>query len=407
MQINPKSSLESELKNITSNNLEDLVAATLSYLGYTVFPDLHLERAGEQICEVDVFASLQTPFHESRLVFECKGGEPDFNDIRKFASLRNLLKPPPTKTILICKQGTRESRKELAGELGIQVFERDELCNWILPLLSGMPLRPERVEEINRWLTVYQVQRYLLSQRNAPQEIKAHLRFISKNLLSDAQPIEQAKESLEAATGQHKNTTKKVADSLGLSLDKCLASAPDDRVEAAMQAELLHRMANMYAVTRCALQMQMELGRGTLLGLPHPNLRQAINIISKNPRILFGFPGFFQYWVCQWGGIVPKNDEIDLMAQQCSTTHEAVDSYLEIIKLTYTSTSELSAGMFSVRHGTEFFKFIPAAYRAIGSLHRKSLGLDQNSPWTPNEISYYLQALDRALREPGGRTSLR
>jgi len=90
MQFDPNSSLKPQIEALPGNAvLEDFVAASLCLAGYTVFPSVHMDLGGEDIGELDIFASVQTPFHESRIIVECKGGEPSFNDVRKFASLTN------------------------------------------------------------------------------------------------------------------------------------------------------------------------------------------------------------------------------------------------------------------------------------------------------------------------------
>jgi len=413
MQLDAGTGLENQLKKVTGSSLEDLVAATLAFLGYTVLPDLVIEIDGDIICQIDVFASLQTPFQESRLVFECKGGHPSFEDIRSFASLQKILNPPPTKSIMVCKQGTKENRKQLAEQLGLQILERQDLSRWILPLLSGAAQRPERVSSLNRWITVFEISRYLSSKSTKNKWSKAHLRFISHELWWITDPIKQARDSLAAATKQYKYTSLTVAEDIGVSLPDCLAHASSDIVEGAIHVEMLHRLVNMYAITRSALRMQSELGRESLLQECGVYLQRAINKITENPGILFGFPRFFQYWLCIWGGVLRKatrQDEIGRMATECSTTPEAIESYLDIVSKVYKKGAR--AGMFQVLEDKEFFKYVPAAYRALGLLHRRKAGLmDEDDAadclFSAHEDTSYLEALNRALQSSGGIASLR
>lgn len=118
MQFDPHSKLVAQIRRLNGGaNLENFVAALLSLAGYTVFPDLHIALDGESAGQIDVFASIQTPYHESRVLIECKGGEPTFNDIRKFASLKELLEPSPDVSIIIGKPSTKYNRDKLADQL--------------------------------------------------------------------------------------------------------------------------------------------------------------------------------------------------------------------------------------------------------------------------------------------------
>ena len=386
MQINPSESLERQLQCFCGEDLENVVAATLALLGYTVFPNFEVEIEGETVCEIDVFASIQTPFHESRILFECKGNEPSFREITRFASVGRIVDPSPIRMIMVGRQGTRNSRKKLGKTLGVQITERQDLIRWILPLLRGLPDRPEQVAALNEWLIVFESIRYLVDHAKQNDLSKRYILYLTRHLWRIADPSDQVKDSFDKAQEEYSNTTKQVAEGLGLDVSQCLKKASHDVVEGAMYAELLHRIINMYAVTRSALKIQLELGREALFRCG-PHLQKAINIISGNPRILFGFPRFFQYWIYVWGGVLRQDsqaDEIGEMAKECCTTEEAVRSYFEIIEATY--SSEHSEGMIHSGQHMKFFKYVPGCFRRLGfdHRHRKKIltsneGLDRKS----------------------------
>lgn len=67
-----------------------------------------------------------------------------------------------------------------------------------------------------------------------------------------------------------------------------------------------------------------------------------MNKISENPKTLFGFPQFFQYWLYTWGGVIlneKRSSELDQMAFECQTTTTVIESYLDVIKTTYSGQS--------------------------------------------------------------------
>ena len=46
---------------------EPYLASVLAMLGYTIFTNFEIDFEGDSVCEIDVFASTQTPFNESRM----------------------------------------------------------------------------------------------------------------------------------------------------------------------------------------------------------------------------------------------------------------------------------------------------------------------------------------------------
>jgi hypothetical protein len=91
MQLDPNAHLVAQLQHVSGTTLERLSAATLASVGYTVFRNLKFELGGQTAAEADVFTSVFTPLRESRILLECKGGDPSFVEIREFASIRHLV----------------------------------------------------------------------------------------------------------------------------------------------------------------------------------------------------------------------------------------------------------------------------------------------------------------------------
>lgn len=261
-----------------------------------------------RLCEIDVFASLHTPLKENRIIFECKGGEPTFKDVRNLHSLYSIIDPKPDSCVIVCKDGTKKNRKDLAEKLGIHILEKSDLVKWLLPLLAGGSQREVATKQINRWMAYFKVHRFLTDKAADNPDSKQQNRFLKQVLWWKADPIEQANLSFEKARKEFLNTTSNLAKRINVDLKNCLKEANDDRIEGAMFVELFHRMMNMYAVTRCSLHFHTKLGREDLLGAFGPSLRDSIVKIGGAPRLLFGFPSFFQYWIAHWGGVVLKNN---------------------------------------------------------------------------------------------------
>ncbi|MFI4862090.1 MAG: hypothetical protein ACIAXF_15595, partial [Phycisphaerales bacterium JB063] len=374
MQFDPHGNLVAQIRQLNGGSeLEDFVAALLALAGYTVFIDLHIALDGESAGQIDVFASIQTPYHESRVLIECKGGEPTFNDIRKFASLKELLDPSPDVSIIIGKPATKANRDKLADQLGVQIVRRDELTRRILPLFGGIDEQPNRIILLNKCMASFFVLRQLLG-RAVVGQMKDHLRELSQNLWHITDAHEQCQESFGLAAQRCPNTAQVTATNKQRQINTYLNRADDDDIEAAMAVETYHRMMNMYAVTRYALDAQSRINQADLAARIGQRLREAFSSITENPRYIFGFPSFFQWWLMNWGGVVRQaveEDELEQISRECSVPLDATRRYIEVIERVYGG----GQNMIYRGGGLMFFKYVPAAFRAIGKRHRIALGL--------------------------------
>jgi predicted RecB family endonuclease len=178
LQLDPTTSLSAQLKAIPGDKMECFVAAAFASVGYTVFRNLFIELGGERVAETDGFASVFTPLRESRVMVECKGGHPKFDEIRKFASLNALLNPPPDELLIISRPGCPPNRIELANLLRVRIVERTNLTYYVLPLVGGQALRQERASSLNRYLAWQTVHEYLTSHVGKHHQIRAHYRCL-------------------------------------------------------------------------------------------------------------------------------------------------------------------------------------------------------------------------------------
>jgi hypothetical protein len=130
----------------------------------------------------------------------------------------------------------------------------------------------------------------------------------------------------------------------------------------------------------------------------------------REPSRRIWFPSFLSVLAMLLGGAIRTGDgnkelEIRQMARECCTTVEAIETYLDVIWATYTSDS--AAGMIQSSDGMDFFKYVPAAFRAIGLIHRQSVGLLGGDDRLFASDSFYSSALGRALADSGGSAAER
>ncbi len=145
MQLDPTIPLSPQLDKYSSTSLEQLTAAACAFTGFMVLRSVIYEMGGQNVAEVDIFASQFSPWRESRIIFECKGCHPSFQDIRKSASLKKLLTPAPDDIVFLCKKDCPANRKELAKLVDTRIIEKNNLTYYRAPrkIRSGLALRQQ------------------------------------------------------------------------------------------------------------------------------------------------------------------------------------------------------------------------------------------------------------------------
>ncbi len=410
MQLDPNSSLTNQLRNLSGIPLERLCAATFAYNGYTVFRNLRFEIDGQLAAEADLFGVLFNPLRESRIILECKGGVPSFKEIREYASLRSLLSPKPDDLIIICKEHCPPNIKTLADSLNVRLIEKPNIVYYVLPMVGGKPLRRDRARKLNRYLAWQLIHEYFILKSNSHRQMHQHYRFLVCDLWKIISPEEQVKLSFDKYNNTYGNTPEIIAEGKGINISDQVYTATDDDLQASWDILLMHRIMNVYAVVRRTLELMQHEGTIQLIRNTGPSLRQAISKISSVPQYIFGFPSFLQTFFYIWGGFWVndhKSYEIEQMAKEAGTTPDAVEFYLKVLDKIYSGTG---TSLFYEWENLTFFKYVPAAFRAIGIIHRENIDNNryaQVSFFTNVVNTAYYNALDRALANIQGVSGLK
>lgn len=135
MQLNPEIPFSTQVNNLSGNEFEKIVAASLYYSGYHIDRNLTFGINKETVAEIDVVATLITPLNEIRIAIECKGANPSFNDLRKFSSVRKLLslKEYFVELIVFGSNHTRQEHERIADLLEIKLLKKSDLSKLVLP----------------------------------------------------------------------------------------------------------------------------------------------------------------------------------------------------------------------------------------------------------------------------------
>ena len=349
-----------------------------------------------------------TPARETRLLFECKGGDPTFNDIRKFSTLRYLLDPSPDDMIVIARHNFSPNRIDLATQLGVRMVERTHLAHYVIPMLGGAADRDLRARQLNPYLAWQGVHDYLVARTPSHPQMKQHYRFLVSKLWSIGHHRQQVELSFDGYQRRFPQTWDVVAQARGTTSLQNAYDAANDDVEAATYTVMIHRIMNAYAVTRRTIFLMQHCSPMELVRSTGPNLRASVKRLTSEPRWLLGFPAFLQDFFFVWGGFIYKPErlhEIQMMASLASTSPEAVEHYLQVLDELYTS---VGGSLFQDWQDMYYFKHVPGAFRAIGALNRAAKYpalYGGKAYWAGNDANY-LAALDRALNRWGGRAAL-
>ena len=408
MQLDPGIPLSPQLDKFSSTSLEQLTAAACASTGFMVMRSVIYEMDGQSVAEVDVFASQFSPWRESRIIFECKGGHPSFQDIRKTASLKRLLEPSPDDIVFLCKKACPSNRKELARLLDTRIIEKNNLTYYILPLIRGAHLREKRSKFFNRFLAWQLVHDYLVSKVSSHPKSNSHLRFLTTKLWRVVDPQEQVNLSFNEYNRSFSDTSDVVATANGTTKALCLKQASDDQVEATFYLHMIHRLMNIYAVVRMAQYIVQHQTPRHLFGAVGPSLQNAVKELSSHPRLMPGLLSFAQHFFYLWGGFLvidKRAEEVAAIAEETGSSVKAIKLYLQIIKYTYSGPS---SSLFQSMHGLWFMTYVPAAIRALGMKHRLALdpGGYAGVRFFGAAQPEYEAALDRALVSIGGCSGL-
>jgi hypothetical protein len=272
-------------------------------------------------------------------------------------------------------------------------------------MLGGRPLRQQRAKELNRYLAWQVLHEYFVSKTSSHDQLKQHYRFLTCELWKISEPEFQAGRSFKAYTEQFAGTSEVVAKSHGTTARDSLYNPLCDEVEAAFYVMTLHRLMNVWTVARWTLEL-MKFDSVELLTEFGINLRESMALLSERPRLLFTFCPFLQTFLFVWGGFLMdanRDWEIQKLANECSTTTEAVELYIRVFNTIYTGS------MIAASHGRSYVKWVPAAFRALGIRHRRALDPTTYGPTSffGDSDPLYDVALNRALSAIGGVTGLR
>ncbi len=414
MQLVPQEQLNPQISDLKGKYFEHVVAASYSYIGYTVFRNIILYVEKQKVTEIDVVAYILTPFKEISLAVECKGATPKFNELRKFSSTRKILTPNPDQLIVFGDNDLRDEHNEFSKLLNIKLLKKEDLTKFVLPILWGYSdIRESRIKKLNRFLAVYEIQDYLtynvLNEENN-NEVKKEIRRYIRYLKGYFWNLEKPKEQMESCFTKSRNDFNSFSEQISLMLDTTISSemnSPENTtVQLAMYLELYHRILNLHSIVRFTVKIGTTIGRESLLDLEHSYLRRIINDMCDNTKVLRSFLPFIHRWLFIWGGCILKSKEeteYRLLAEECGISVKTVKLFISFIRRVYRGAD---TSMIYENDEKLFFKYIPAPFRGLGKIHRCSYN-EYEDITLFNEDEKNIELLEKCLTSSGGVENLK
>lgn len=385
MQLDPHNQFAPQIAPLSGQDFENIVASCYLYLGYFVTRNLSVLFEKQSAAEIDVLASLITPMNEVRIAIECKGQTPSFNDLRKFATTRAIIEDSYSHLSLVA-YGASSIRTEHLGfakKMNVTLLRKDDLSKNILPILwADGQLRQDRIVILNRYLAIFSIQDFLLKDTfsligdiEIKRMIARYKKYLYQELWAISDPVAQIEDAFDKAQGEFNGFTASIAAKLGVNLQNQLDNPTNPIIQLAMFLELEHRVFNLYGIARCSILARTDEGRELIVNRT-PSIRDAINDLCDHNASIGKFGLFIFRFIYLWGAQIKKDAgfeefEYEQMANECGISKENAKSFVRIIYNVYSSGGNL----FHDDAGVFFMKYVPAAFRGLGRIHRESIDL--------------------------------
>ncbi|HLP55065.1 MAG TPA: hypothetical protein VK151_08555 [Fluviicola sp.] len=417
MQLDPTKSFKEQISNLKGTDFENIVAATFFYAGYHIERNVILTIDKDTIAEIDIVGSLITPLNEIRIAIECKGAKPNFADMRKFSTVKQLLSGFEflVDMIVFGSDDTREAHDEIARKLQLKLLKKADLGKLIFAIQgSDVVTNMVRKTWINRYLVMFTIENYYLKtiidgikRTEVKKEFNSYIKYLYADLWSISDPIEQINDSFIKSQEEFYGFTDTIAGFYKTSALREVKKPENEVVQAAMFLELKHRIVNLYGIIRCSVIAKNRQGI-EVVSERTPAIKQALISLCDYNIAPSKFMSFITRFISLWGGCIIKyengNDventdhELKIMADESGISLENAHHFLEIFKRIYTSN------LFNDSDSIFFMKYVPAAFRGMGVVHRDSISIDAS---IFNDDDLNLHMLNNSLLSIGGIEGLK
>ncbi len=388
----------SDIRKLSSSELERFVAAIFQSQGYYVernlkWPERRVndEDRSVDILEADILARYFSPFWESRILIECKGGC-TFTDLFKFMGIKQVVKPDAA--FLICSNSSNFQEIERIGrENGIVVIRPEDI-------VKKFNLK-EQHESLQKWTLVNGIEDALLEvgsltsilngipkaklskeQQLAYSEIRKYNSVIKGEYWKEIDPREQSA-IIGSLFSEKRDFVRHIARQQNFKVtDTENAIALNVLCESAASIVVKAKLSYLISALRCAIFSLISTDENYIDSIQDPSFKSVVIKIMSNISTACRLPAFIQWWIYQWGGLLTiNNKEIIVMAEQFGERPETIEEFINLLDEIFsimTTAGTINWGIHKTPN-TYQLKGLPDSFRGVGTVTREENKVNMDS----------------------------
>lgn len=386
------------IRKLSSTQLEQFVAAIFQSQGYYVErnlkwpePRVSDEDRSVDILEADILARHFSPFGESRILIECKGGC-TFTDLFKFIGIKQVVKPAAA--FLICSNSSNFQEIERVGKENDIVVIRPE------DIIKKFNLKQQH-SSLQKWTLINGIEDALLETNNiasilhekpktrlSKEQQKAYSEIRKYNSVLKGQYWKESDPRLQSAIISDLLLTKKdfvrhIAREQGIKAgDTENAIAQNVLCESAASLVVKAKLSYLISALRCAIFSLISTDENYIDSIKDESFKSVVMKIMNNIPIACRLPAFIQWWIYQWGGLLNQtNNEIKTMAKQFGERSETIIEFITLLDEIFSIMTQIGSINWGIHKTPTAYqlKGLPDSYKGVGTVIREENGVNMDS----------------------------
>ena len=379
-----------ELNKLSSTELERFVAAIFQSQGYYVernlkWPEPRVSDISRSvdILEADILARYFSPFWESKILIECKGGC-TFTDLFKFIGIAQVVKPDAA--FLICSNSSNLQEIEKIGkDNGIIVIRPEDIIKkfsvkqqhaslqkWTL--INGIEDALLESRNLTSVLSgVAKKSRLTKDQQNAYAEIRKYNAVIKGEYWKENDPREQFK-IIESLFSEKRDFIRHIAREQKIKVhDTENAIAQNVLCESAASIVIKAKLSYLISALRCAIFSLISTDEKYIESIVDESFRNVVVKLVSNISISCRLPSFIQSWIYMWGGNLNMgNNELEKMSEQLGERPEIILEFINLLDEIFSIMTTAGIINWGIHKTSTSFqlKGLPDSFKGVGTVTR-------------------------------------
>lgn len=380
------------ISTLSSISLERYVAAIFQAHNYFVKRDIWWSESlvnnpthSVDILQADILAYFFSPFSESSILIECKGGG-TFTDYFKFAGIVNHVKPDSA--FFICNNSSNfDEIHNLGQPQDIKVLRPSDIITTFTS--SGSE------KKILYWYWSNEVQDCLLikenlfatlhitsfsdEQKEAYGEIRKYNTLISSKTWTESDPRLQANLITDHFIDNKGfvGVIRKIQEFPRCDSENAIAQYI--LCESAASVVLKTKLEYIITAVRCAIEAFVSTDPNYLDEIVDEAFKKVVQKMIDSILIACRLPQFLQFWIYQFGGLLnTNNNEVSILAKIINEREETIYEFIKFLEEIFSiliSTGNINWAIHN-RSGILEFRNTPDSIRGYGIFFREEHEID-------------------------------